>query len=1072
MVSAIAGRENIRGGRLTRLGKRWIRTRGRVRSAVYITLIILAGAVFLASGFVSEASDRTGDADNQNAIRTALQIIAGLPALVLLALVTNQVQRAFDRIPRHVDKRLQNHDVTKLAGKSISTLLLALKSDLLEHLKAFNDPTYTPSYILDNTYHTAMYAEPSLDELASVAERVWLSIATANDKKTKRQFRDLVAPRLSRFIRDPAAPVADLETWGGFLLRVEAEARKTFPTLDSQLHRDNAVREAVARMLEEQFGRAFREMLKADFRQGGLAWPAVQLSIASEILERVDNGPVPEELAEALDDLGRTIKEQNAALLDRVEGILRERRRNRAAIEELREEAKARDQRLAEQLDRLEAKLDQRAAPTLLLPTSDPHDEGGRFVYRNRRIDLVGREQELEELNRWLDDERPFSWDLWTGRAGTGKSRLALELCRQRDGVGWKAGFFDRAGSSGVHWPTWEPREPTLIVFDYVADHAEDIGETLRQLATREWRSDARVRCLLLEREIVRPDKDVASAFATAALLPPWIGDLLREGEKGGEPFRRTHARRDTKRPERVIRGVSREAVRDIIRLEAAQHGEQLDEATLDQRTDVAEGVDEALRPLFIVMTAEAIREHDGAYHLHSDGSEGDALVRYIREKEVGRWRSRFVDSNIDPAPWERLAALATMTDGLDGERLERALADADPQLALPSAPEWGDGSIYRNMISGSGTDNAAKLEPDLIGEAFVLSKIAAEPILARTLIDMAWSLGMDEFVVRVAQNFPGASELDELLRPSTSANAGALEAAHTALAVRDQRRGSMADVRARGRRLVLDESQPAPVRALGFFMWSQEGGDTPSSLDVFEAVRGLHPGDDAVREPLAKGLFNAFNGAPGTGLDAGALLDELRHLARDHPGDDAVREALAKGLVNALFGAPGNGLDAGALLDELRHLARDHPGDDAVRLEFAKGLFNAFNDAPGNGLEAGALLDELKTLADKHPMIGAVQYLAFLGYVMRFIAHLEGGTVDVDVVEPAVDLVPRLPDTRPEDFPTTLPSPKQLTLDFVTNVARASDVCHDDQRPALETAGQRLWAAYKARFDGENTTG
>jgi len=48
-----------------------------------------------------------------------------------------------------------------------------------------------------------------------------------------------------------------------------------------------------------------------------------------------------------------------------------------------------------------------------------------------RSIPLVGRQQEMAELRAWLESGREVAVRVLTGRAGAGKTRLALALCER-----------------------------------------------------------------------------------------------------------------------------------------------------------------------------------------------------------------------------------------------------------------------------------------------------------------------------------------------------------------------------------------------------------------------------------------------------------------------------------------------------------------------------------------------------------------------------------------------------------------------------------------------------------------
>jgi hypothetical protein len=59
------------------------------------------------------------------------------------------------------------------------------------------------------------------------------------------------------------------------------------------------------------------------------------------------------------------------------------------------------------------------------------HHERELLLTELRAIALVGRQEELAELLGWLGSPTPSSVRCLTGRAGSGKTRLGIELCEQ-----------------------------------------------------------------------------------------------------------------------------------------------------------------------------------------------------------------------------------------------------------------------------------------------------------------------------------------------------------------------------------------------------------------------------------------------------------------------------------------------------------------------------------------------------------------------------------------------------------------------------------------------------------------
>jgi hypothetical protein len=124
----------------------------------------------------------------------------------------------------------------------------------------------------------------------------------------------------------------------------------------------------------------------------------------------------------------------------------------------------------------------------------------GWFVYTERVIPMVGREQELEQLRAFTQVERDFSWWMIAGPAGVGKSRLAQEVIASLP-ADWRGGFVELArlddvaahvGASGGH---------AFIVIDYASMDPPLIGRFLAYLSTTA-SSERQTRVLLLDRDL------------------------------------------------------------------------------------------------------------------------------------------------------------------------------------------------------------------------------------------------------------------------------------------------------------------------------------------------------------------------------------------------------------------------------------------------------------------------------------------------------------------------------------------------------------------------------------------
>lgn len=114
------------------------------------------------------------------------------------------------------------------------------------------------------------------------------------------------------------------------------------------------------------------------------------------------------------------------------------------------------------------------------------------------------RRPDVEKLNIWLDDPQwPLAVRLITGPGGQGKTRLALELCKERLAAGWHTGFLDTALEPGKMTATWQVlsrlSQPVLIVIDYAETRQTTLLALLR--AALERPANQAVRILLLARD-------------------------------------------------------------------------------------------------------------------------------------------------------------------------------------------------------------------------------------------------------------------------------------------------------------------------------------------------------------------------------------------------------------------------------------------------------------------------------------------------------------------------------------------------------------------------------------------
>ena len=380
-----------------------------------------------------------------------------------------------------------------------------------------------------------------------------------------------------------------------------------------------------------------------------------------------------------------------------------------------------------------------RDEPILYLPETDPAVSW--LAFSARATKFIGREKEKAAIERFLSIKQNFAWWLITGPAGAGKSRLALETCRDKMPY-WRAGFLSKT-EQFRDWPRFLPTRPTLVVMDYVASRANEVGSILLQLSRSSAHLPFPVRVLLLERdrgtwwsEAVRDSSQSESAKISAHLFEDEIPKL-----KGLTPDQLTALARD------ICQSV----------------GASWTQSTEREFKRRMHTLDVLGRPLFAMM----------ATHFLGLGTliigVSTSLLDTVLNKELGRRRVLISDSKKLPAI-ENLILLATLVGSL--RPLEGRFDFLKTTNAKDLLPDVSliDFKLYCDLVSAPSNETSlAGLQPDILGERLVLNKIAdLHPLdqSFKNLLFVAWTfqgVGLCDFIVRSASDFPDHPSLVKL---------------------------------------------------------------------------------------------------------------------------------------------------------------------------------------------------------------------------------------------------------------------------------------------------------------------
>ncbi|MDO5081315.1 ATP-binding protein, partial [Buchananella hordeovulneris] len=171
----------------------------------------------------------------------------------------------------------------------------------------------------------------------------------------------------------------------------------------------------------------------------------------------------------------------------------------------------------------LASALELECHPGLHADDREVRESSAFFDYRSGQVPFVGRAEPLKRLERFCLDGPAdrWRWTAITGPGGTGKSRLAWELCARMREQGWQAFFLHRNALQHTDLQALA-QAPTgyLIVIDYVSVDAPQVARWLRGLPTI---TDSPVRVVLLEREGWREDEKVGFMRE-----PQWYAQLCQ----------------------------------------------------------------------------------------------------------------------------------------------------------------------------------------------------------------------------------------------------------------------------------------------------------------------------------------------------------------------------------------------------------------------------------------------------------------------------------------------------------------------------------------------------------------
>jgi tetratricopeptide (TPR) repeat protein len=538
-----------------------------------------------------------------------------------------------------------------------------------------------------------------------------------------------------------------------------------------------------------------------------------------------------------------------------------------------------------------------------------------------RATTLIGREKDLSDLEAWLISDRLISVRCITGRAGIGKTRLAIELCEraeQAEPVEWTAGFVQYGQFSEFVRIAgeWRWNKPSLVVIDYAAALARDLRTWLEILARPEAQAgDKKLRLLLLERHAEGDLGWWADVMRTVSFSDPAPDELADPLEP--VPLASLNAVEDRW-------SLLAEAMRLAGQIAGIQPAPQPPLPGANADFDRRLGDDTINNePLYLMMAgAEAVR---------SGASAAVVLTRTdLAERAASRERERLSRLASQWGLSDKLVAHLAMCVTLQGGcSAEDGLPLVTEERRAMGFPETCPAVDLVNRLSealpmpgGVGVD---AVRPDLIGEAFLqqgMDQHCSFPRVQTEILDRAWRRvdgKVAATLIRTAQDYAQGDEshrsvvwlrhLLDQMDDFASLMALAAEVPQQTLALREFAAVAQERLNAALATAVTPEPELGPllagvrnslaVRLSALGRREQALAVAEEAVALYRELAGQRP--DAFRPDLAASLNNLANRLSDLGRreQALAVAEEAVALYRELAGQrpDAFRPNLAVSL-------------------------------------------------------------------------------------------------------------------------------------------------------------------------------
>ena len=278
-----------------------------------------------------------------------------------------------------------------------------------------------------------------------------------------------------------------------------------------------------------------------------------------------------------------------------------------------------------------------------------------QYHYSQESIPFCGRQDEIRQLNEFLETTDPCSWWCITGQAGAGKSRLALELLKVIPTCWY--GFFLNDHATPGDVDVFLPFADTVVIIDYISGRERFAADIMGRLYNVFSSSGYRLRILLIERENRR---------STGSWYTKLVQRFGKYSVLTGCEYKMSFLN---------LKELDDEAVADFIGAVCANKNLEIDRQRDELLREAYRKKFEVLRfrPLFVQIFVEAWIEQNCSLPRYDDFED---LLKLVLDREQEKWLILLDDNQVCCNAFVRLLVRANITGWLDLDDLPHLYED------------------------------------------------------------------------------------------------------------------------------------------------------------------------------------------------------------------------------------------------------------------------------------------------------------------------------------------------------------------------------------------------------------